>query len=74
MTLADVLPSVRQLPAKDKIRLIRILAEELDETEHLFLAESKEIYQVQTPYGAFGAGRVLMDALAHEERGRDPGD
>ncbi|CAN5849855.1 hypothetical protein BH10CHL1_BH10CHL1_09450 [soil metagenome] len=30
MLLAELLPSVRQLPASDKLRLIRILAEEVD--------------------------------------------
>jgi hypothetical protein len=30
MTLKELLPAVRQLPASDKLRLIRILAEELD--------------------------------------------
>jgi hypothetical protein len=31
MTLSDVLPSVRQLSVQDKLRLIRILTEELDD-------------------------------------------
>ena len=30
MTLADLLPAVKQLTAHDKLRLIRLLAEELD--------------------------------------------
>jgi hypothetical protein len=29
MTLAELLPAIRQLPALEKLRLIRILAEEL---------------------------------------------
>ena len=30
VSLTELLPAVRQLPALDKLRLIRILAEELD--------------------------------------------
>ena len=33
MSLTELLPAVRQLPALDKLRLIRILAEELDSIE-----------------------------------------
>ncbi len=33
MTLAELLPVVQELPTADKIRLIRILAEDLDEAE-----------------------------------------
>jgi len=36
MTLMDILPAVRQLPTLDKLRLIRILAQELDTTESIF--------------------------------------
>ena len=34
-TLAELLPAVQQLPAADKIKLIRILAEKLDEGEDI---------------------------------------
>jgi len=36
MTLTEILPAIRQLPTLDKIRLIRILAEELDTEKELF--------------------------------------
>jgi len=36
MTLTEILPAIRQLPVLDKIRLIRILAEELDVEANLF--------------------------------------
>lgn len=35
MTLTDLLPMVRQLSAPDKLKLIRILAEELDTNEDI---------------------------------------
>jgi len=36
MTLTEILPAIRQLPVLDKIRLTRILAEELDVEANLF--------------------------------------
>ena len=63
MELEEILPAVRQLPAMDKIRLIRILAEELDTSEPLFPFEPYKIYYLATPYNMFGAGKVLMDAM-----------
>lgn len=64
MTLTEILPVVRQLPAVDKIRLIRILAEELDLEEDIPPFEPYKIYYLPTPYDMFGAGRALMDAMA----------
>jgi len=64
MTLTEILPAVRQLPMLDKIRLLRILAEELDTAEDIFPFEPYKIYYLPTPYDMFGAGRALMDAMA----------
>src|SRR5437773_1860076 len=63
MTLAELLPAIRQLPALEKLRLIRILAEELDTAEDIALFESHKIYYLPTPYNTFGAGRALMQAM-----------
>jgi hypothetical protein len=63
MTLTEILPTVRQLPTLDKIRLLRILAEELDTEENIFPFEPYKVYYLPTPYDAFGAGKVLMDAM-----------
>ena len=37
MTLAEVLPAVRQLTALEKLKLIRLLAEDLDRDEAISL-------------------------------------
>lgn len=63
MTLTEILPTVRQLPILDKIRLIRILAEELDLEQSIFPFEPYKIYYLATPYNVFGAGKALMDAM-----------
>lgn len=62
-SLTEILPAVRQLPALDKIRLIRILAEELDTAQDIFPFEPYRVYYLATPYNVFGAGRALMDAM-----------
>ncbi len=67
MTLTEILPAVRQLPALDKLRLIRILAEDLDTGEEIFPFEPNKLYHLATPYDSFGAGRALMNALSLEE-------
>ncbi|MCL1470186.1 hypothetical protein [Argonema antarcticum] len=63
MTLTDLLPAVRQLSASDKLKLIRILAEELDTNEDISPLEPFKTYYLATPYNSFGAGESLMQAL-----------
>ncbi len=66
MSLTELLPAVKQLPASDKLRLIRILAEELDSDEDIYPLQPNKIYYLPTPYNSFGVGRLLMDALAEK--------
>jgi hypothetical protein len=63
MTLAEVLPSARLLSATEKLKLIRILAEDLDMTEDISPLEPFKTYDLPTPYDSFGAGEVLMQTL-----------
>ncbi len=63
MTLADLLPAIQHLPAADKLRLIRVLAEELDTGEDISPLVAYKTYYLATPYGARGAARALMDAM-----------
>lgn len=67
MTLTEVLPSVRQLPTLDKLRLIRILAQELDTPDGISPLEPYKSYYVATPHRVFGAGKALMDAMGTAE-------
>lgn len=70
MTLAEVLPAARQLTASEKLKLIRLLAEELDKNEASSLFEHGKVYNLPTPYDSYGAAQALADALAaaHETR------
>jgi hypothetical protein len=63
MTLADVLPNARKLSAIEKLKLIRILAEDLDTAENIAPLEPFKTYDLPTPYDSFGAGAILMQTL-----------
>jgi hypothetical protein len=63
MTLADVLPAARQLSATEKLRLIQILAEDLEIIGNVAPLEAFKTYDLPTPYDCFGAGAVLMEAF-----------
>lgn len=63
MTLTELLPAIRQLSAPEKLKLIRILAEELDTGASIFPLEPHKTYDLPTPYNAFGAGEALMQAI-----------
>ena len=68
MTMTELLPSIRQLSAVEKLRLIRILAEELDTKDDMFPFQPDRIYYLPTPYNSFGAGRALMTAMEREPK------
>ncbi len=67
MTLTEMLPAIRQLSALEKLKLIRILAEDLDVTEDIAPLEPLKIYDLPTPYDSFGAGAILMESLKQSD-------
>lgn len=69
MTLAEVLPAVRQLTASEKLRLIRMLAEDLEKNENVAPLEPGTVYDLPTPYDSFGAAQVLAHELAVSPEG-----
>jgi hypothetical protein len=67
MTLAEVLPAARRLSATEKLKLIRILVEDLDIPEDIAPLEPFKTYDLPTPYDCFGAGAVLMETLKQSD-------
>ena len=67
MTLAEVLPAARRLSAIEKLKLIRILAEDLDMAEDIAPLEPFKTYDLPTPYNCFGAGAVLMETFKQSD-------
>ena len=64
ITLTRIVPAVRMLPTLDKLRLIRILAEDIEAAEDIFPFETGKTYSLPTPYNSFGAAAVLAEAMA----------
>ena len=67
MTLADVLPAARQLSAIEKLKLIRIMAEDLEMAEDIAPLEPFKTYDLPTPYDCFGAGAILMETFKQSD-------
>jgi hypothetical protein len=68
VTLNDIIPAVRKLPSAEKLRLIRILAEELDKVGHIFPFEPNKVYDLPTPYNSFGVAETLMNTLQSSDK------
>jgi hypothetical protein len=50
-----------------QLKLIRILAEELDTNEDIAPLEPHKVYYLPTPYDSFSAGEILMQAMQLSE-------
>lgn len=70
MTLADILPNARKLSAIEKLKLIRILAEDLEITANISPLELKpfKTYDLPTPYDSFGVGNILIKTLNEDSK------
>ncbi len=66
MSLTDILAEVQTLSRLDRIRLIQILARELEREESQLIEPGKS-YPVWSPDRAFTAADALLDALAAEK-------
>lgn len=63
MTLTEIMPSARLLPAADKLKLIRYLAVEIDDGDDIRPLEHGMTYQLQTPQFEVGAADELNKLL-----------
>jgi hypothetical protein len=68
MTLTQIMPSARLLPAADKIKLIRCLASDIDAGDEVAPLEHGALYSLQTPQCEEGAAEELMKELASASR------
>jgi hypothetical protein len=63
MTLTEIMPSARLLPAADKLKLIRYLAAEIDDGDQIYPLEHGMTYHLQTPQFEAGAADELIKQL-----------
>lgn len=66
MTVADVLPTLKALNHKDKIRALQFLANEVAKEEEVFFEEGKT-YEIYSPYDSFEAAEQLKKLLEEKE-------
>jgi hypothetical protein len=65
--LAELIPDAKSLSRNDKLRLIKVLAEELA-TDEAAGMQAGQSYAVWSPDHAFDAADVMLKALAAEGR------
>ena len=65
MSLDELIPLVRELPTLDRLHLIHILVEGLDQpsAEDISPLEQYKIYEIHTPYDTYGAADQLLQLL-----------
>jgi hypothetical protein len=66
MSLAEVLPEVESLSRLEKIRLIQLLAQDLERQDG-GLIEPGRSYPLPSPDRAFSAAAALLQALEHDK-------
>ena len=63
MTLAELAPAAYQLSYAEKLKLIRLLIENLEQSDTTISLDPNNIYDLPTPYDSFSAGAILMAAF-----------
>lgn len=66
MTYTEVLPTLKALNHKDKIRAIQFLANEVAREEEVYFEEGKT-YEIYSPYESFEAAEQLRQLLKENE-------
>ncbi len=65
MTLTEILPSLRQLTNKEKLKAVQFLVNEIAVEEDVLLESGNE-YPIHSVYDSFEAGDALMQLLEQE--------
>jgi len=66
MTITEILPTLKALNHKDKIRVIQFLANEIAKEEEVFFEEGGN-YKVWSPYDSYEAAEQLRNLLEGKE-------
>jgi hypothetical protein len=69
MSLSEILPNIRSLSAADKLRLIRLLAEEVDAEPDIAPLEHGRTYAIATPVFEACASEALLRELQNASQG-----
>jgi hypothetical protein len=66
MSLADLLPALKDLPHSDKLRAVQFLVIEIAKEEDIALS-SGATYPVWSPYNSVEAANTLLSALREDQ-------
>jgi predicted CopG family antitoxin len=64
----ELIPIIRALSDSEKVQLFDMLKAELAREDSIAPLEHEKTYPVWTPYGAYGAARVLLNALQEAQQ------
>lgn len=67
MTLAEILPAVRELSKRDKRRLAEFLSQELQDSEAARIFKPGAVYSADSPYDEVEAAKALQTFLDSQE-------
>ena len=67
MSIGELIPALHSMPDADKLRLIRILAEDLTQSPDAALAQVADDLPVWTPLGACDAAETLHAFLEEQK-------
>ncbi len=62
MSLAEVLPNLKTLNRSEKLRVVKILIDEITSEEESFFESGAE-YEIWSPYDSFDAAKKLQQML-----------
>jgi len=68
MSLTELIPIIRALSSSEKLQLFDLLKADLAAEDDIAPLAHHKTYPLWTPYGAFGAARVLMEALQEAQQ------
>ena len=63
MSLAELIPTLQELPRDEKLAVIRLLVSDLTRQEGIDLLQSGASYPIWTPLDAYDAARSLQQLL-----------
>ena len=68
MSIAEIIPTVRALPRSEKVKLVRLLLDDLAGEELLSLLKQGQEFPIYTPEFAPGAAAQLARLLEEQEK------
>jgi len=66
MSIAELLPTLKNLPRDEKLQVLRLMASELTQEAGVDILQSGASYPIWTPLDAYDAAQSLQRSLEEE--------